>query len=541
MQEKVIILDKFYAGIASVDLDKDSNPGECGYAQEMNLINNEGFLTPNLEMTDDADGDTSTVGSRLEGFAVSATTQYGSNVSLWAVAYYLDTNYKNRVIQKTSHNGTWTAVGTATAGVNNTNITDADMEPWCIQHDDYIYWPSRSTGSSQVLARHQISGATTTETWDTINTAAWGSTNYTLAQGGAMVHTDGNAYFWKGRYIGVYDGTTAPSATTPFALPSKYRIKDAIPYRNKILIAANHQALTETSKLFLLDPYAPGLLYTFDDIYETNFYNIRAIRIVEGGVKVITATGDYVISDWVGGDYIIPSRVIPVATTSPLSMYRTAVDVRRNTMYFGTDNQVSGMNGGVYTYGRATNLDPWAVSNEHINHSADVSSVTYRHAKWWNSSTGGSDVKGDERLYVNWWDNTSATANFRISQLTTTKADGVFETVWFRPYPGLKSQIRKMTIYTEAIPASCSFVIKEQVDGQSAVTIATISTQNAVKTVIGNNRAIISTVSADTVTTPTAAFQKGWKHKIRIEFTSNSTNAVEIEKIKLRVATEDVE
>ena len=217
--EKVIILDKFYAGIASVDLDKDSNPGECGYAQEMNLINNEGFLTPGLEMADDADGDTSTVGTRFEGYATSGTTQYGTSSSLWAVAYYLDTNYKNRVIQKTSHSGTWTAVGTATAGVGSTNITDSDMEPWCIQHDDYIYWPARSTANSQLISRHQISGGTTTETWESLNEAAWGSANYSLAIGGAMVHTDGNAYFWKGRYIGVYDGQLIQEQQHHFPYP----------------------------------------------------------------------------------------------------------------------------------------------------------------------------------------------------------------------------------------------------------------------------------------------------------------------------------
>ena len=254
--------------------------------------------------------------------------------------------------------------------------------------------------------------------------------------------------------------------------------------------------------------------------------------MVEGQVKIITSTGDYAVNDWLGGDYIIPSKVIPINTTSPISVYRTAVDVRKNTMYFGTDNQITGFNGGIYTYGRATDQDPWCISNEHINHSADVSSVTYRHAKWFN-------ISGDERLYVNWWDNTNATTNFRASQLTTTKADGVFETVWFRPYPGHKSQILDMTVFTEAIPASCSYVIKHKVDGGSYNTIATVSTANAIKAVLRNNKTIVSTSSADTIGTPTTAFAKGYKHKIRIEFTSSTTTAVEIEKIKLFVRKQE--
>src|SRR3990167_2976703 len=148
MEEKVIILDKFYAGIASVDLDKDSNPGECGYAQEMNLINNEGFLTPGFEMAAD-EGGLTTPGARFEGFSASSSTQYSSINTLWAVSYYLDggtSKYRNQVVKKTAVTGDWSAVGTATTGVNSTDVTDADMEPWCIQHDDYIYWPARSTG-----------------------------------------------------------------------------------------------------------------------------------------------------------------------------------------------------------------------------------------------------------------------------------------------------------------------------------------------------------------------------------------------------------
>ena len=323
---------------------------------------------------------------------------------------------------------------------------------------------------------------------------------------------------------------------TPFGVSQDYVIIDVISLRNKLLIATNHRTNTATSKLFLLDPYAPGLLYTFDDIYETNLYNIQTLKLVEGEVKVISGNVDYTINNWTGGDYVIPSRKIPVDTTSALNINRQAVDVKRNTMYFGTNNSVSGMRAGIYTYGRDTDQDPWCISNEHINESADVSSVDYRAIKWWHYA-------GDEVLFANWYDGT----NYNASRLTTTKADGVFETVWFRPYPGHKSQILDMTVFTQSIPASCSYVISHMIDGQASpgTTIATVSTLDTVKAVIRNNKTIVSTyktsdgTSSDVISTPTAAWRKGYKHKIRIAYTSSTTTAVEIEKIKLYVRKQE--
>lgn len=531
IQEKIITLSNFYAGQAAVDMDKDSEPGECGYAQEMNLIFNAGFLTPNAAMVDDSGGMT-TVGKRLEGYATgpgTSTSRYSPFI--YTVAYYLDSGtskYIQQSMVKGAHTDSWTTLHTATTG-QAAEITEAVIKPWVIRYGDDLYWPSRLTGSFKI-SRNGV------EDWDNLGVTAWGgSPTNLMKEAGAMVHTDGAMYLWADRFIGPYDGVTKPSLITPVDIPTDYVIVDAISLRNKILIAGNHRTNSLTSKLFLYDPYSPLGLYTFDDIFETSFYNIQAIRVVEGVVKVITATGDYGINDWIGGDYIVPSRKLSVGTVSAINVNRTAVDLRRNTMYFGTNNSISGFNAGIYTYGRDTTQDPWSVSNEHINHSADVSSVNYRHIKWWN-------LAGDERLYANWYDGT----NYGMSRLGTSKANGIYETVNFRPFQGLKSQIVKATIYHEPIPASCSYVVSEKKDGGNYTAITgSIGTANAVKTVIRNNSITVVTASAETTiqigagTSLLSAFLKGYKHKLKVAFTSNSTDAVKIEKIKLRVRTEE--
>ena len=109
------------------------------------------------------------------------------------------------------------------------------------------------------------------------------------------------------------------------------------------------------------------------------------------------------------------------------------------------------------------------------------------------------------------------------------------ESVWMRPFPGLRSQIVKAWLYHEDLGASGTITMSSKVDTTDAVSYTTNFTANgngSYLTVVGNNQVLKGTTSATPV-----AFSSGRKHKIRIAMTSG----VQLEKIKLKIRTTEQE
>ncbi len=538
--EKVITLDNFYGGIAETDLDIYSRPGEAGYIQGVDIIRDKDFLRPGLDMVTDANGDgfddpTNGESAQVRGYVKRS----GSNV-IYAVQFGNDTDpsstWRSSILTKSSLTGNW---GNAIA---TQSTDDGAGEPvfgiWELGGNLYFIRKKTAAGAAgYVIDQYAIGSTTYTEVWDNLNVAAWGSQVVATQAtgGGALLHTDGNLYFWIQRYIGPYDGTTKPSAVTPFSIPANYSIIQAISYGHYILCAANDSSASSvtgsarTSKLFLIDPYSNVGIYTYDDVYDTGTYDVRAIALVEGGIKIITSLTDYYIWDWVGGQTFVKEKRLNVASATDWSvtsgnprLHSTAVDVKDNILYMGTNCSVSGFGNGVYAYGRERTEDPKVIYNAFINHSDDTSSVEYRAVKWITDA-------GVSSLHASWYDGT----NYRMSRSSTARdtANFLYDSIYFRPWRNLKSQCVKATFFHAPLGASDRFTFSMKRDDDSSFTEVdtSIGTTNASETILRNNQSGL-----------TNNFLKGWRHKTRLAIASAGTTT-KIEAIKMRFRTVEQE
>lgn len=500
-KEKNLIISNFHGGMSDVDSDVSAGVGECAFVQQADLFDNKEFLAPSLAMTAD-DGSISgvTIPAILGYETIAVSSVNTPHAVFWD---YAAGAYKLNVATKSSLTSIWTSQDTHA-------LTGTETEPpfgmW--KYGTYLYFFAKP----MVIDRY-LPGTGIDENWDTLNTAAWGTTG---TIGGTLVHTDGSMYFYKGQYIGPWDGTTKPSLITPVDLEPNYSIVDAVSHGNQIIIAANDVTNSTTSKLFLYDPYSSTGLYTFDDIYDTHTFNIQAIRMVEGTLKVITALGDYRILDWRGGNVFLPNRKVKVGSTTQFYARRSTFDVKDNIMYFGTNNSVSGFSNGIYAYGRSTPNDNQILHSAHINDASDVSSIDYRALKW-------ITVGGESNLFAGYYDG----ANYQLARIGTNYSDNLqYDSIWFRPFRGLKSQCIKATSFFEPLPASCTITLNMAKDGGAFP-----------GTVIGTASGTGEVLKEITNATATTAFQKGYRHKIRITMNSDAATRPQLEAIKLRFRT----
>ena len=534
---KVITLNNFYGGIAEDDLDIYSKLGEGAYVQGADIFRYHDFLQQNYVAADDSamTGEDAAIGfiPRSRGYVKSSTTNtiytvvYGRNSSTPA--------WLHRVLSKTTVDSNWALVtngasGTNGSRANGTGTGAAEPTLGVFEYSDDIYWFYRDTQVSQ------YSGTTLTDSWDNLNTVDWGGSNgYT---GGAINHTDGNIYFWKqaisgtdnaGRYIGPYDGTTLPSAVTPFTLPEGYSIVDAISKGHYLIVAANDTTYSKTSKLFVIDPYTGVGIYTFDDIYDTQTYGIQALASVEGGIKLITFQNDLKIIAWGGGDYFPQEKRLNVGDTAgTTTVRRTAVDIKDRILYMGTNSTLSGFNNGIYAYGREKPEDVKAISNAFLNHSNTLASIDYRALKWMIFGPTGSptNAAGKSIWFASWYNGT----DYDMSRLNYSNATPmVFHSTWFRPWRNLRSQCIKATIFHAPLSSTDRFDFDWAVNGGSFSEIETSNgATDGSETILFNNQAGL-----------TNNFPNGWRHKFRLERTDGSTLKIEAIKLKMRTSEQE--
>ena len=529
---KTINISNFYGGIAETDLDIYSRPGEAEYVQSADLFRSKEFLRPQFDMVDDKNGTAFDQPTQGESGQVRGYVKRSGSNNIYAIQFGNDTDpssiWRSQLITKSSLTGTWTVVDTE---ANDDGAGEPVFGIWEV--DGNLYWIHKKTtagAAGYLISQYALGSSTFTEDWDNLNVSAWGSPTVATAatKGGALLHTDGNLYFWIGRYIGPYDGTSKPSTITPFALPSNYTIVDAISYGHYILCAANDGSAStvtgaaRTSKLFLLDPYSNVGIYTFDDIYDTGTYEIQALALVEGGVKVITALYDYYIWDWSGGNTFIKEKrinVLVTGSTTQFSVRRTAVDVRDNILYMGMNNSISGFRNGIYAYGRDRIEDPKIVHNAYVNHVDDISVIDYRAVKWITDA-------GNTVLHASFYDDDAAIYEMSRSSTARDIANFKYESVFFRPWRNMKSQCIQATFYHDELGASDRFQLRWKVDdSDDAYTEidTSIGTTGAVETVLTNNMAGL-----------TNNFPKGFRHKFEYIITGGE---VRIEGIKLKFRT----
>ena len=524
--EKTIVIDDFYGGIAESDLDIYSKPGEASYIQATDIFHTKEFLRPGYDMVDDSGGVSASNGSvpRVRAYVKRSGTDV-----LYCAQWFQntgDSKYFTHILKKASLTGTWS------------ELTVETIDVWAVEPafalwelNGVLYWFGEKTSAAAagcVINSYNIGTSTLTENYDDLNVAIWGSPT-TSINAGIMAHSDGNHYIFKDRYIGVFDGTTKPSLVTPFALPANYGIVDAISYGHYILIAANDGSNTavtgagRTSKLFLLDPYSNSGVYTFDEIYDAQTYNIQGLALVEGRVKVITHAFDYFILDWSGQNFLSNEKKLKIESNGTATdIRRSAIDVKDNVLYFGTKGPSSGSSfvNGIYAYGREKSDSPPALQNAFINHSDTTDAVDYRAIKW--------SMEGAQILFASWYDQT----NYKMSRSSTSRdtANFKYQTIYFRPWRNLRSQPLRVTFYHTALGASDRFTFSMRRDEDAAFTEidASVGATSSSETVLVNNNSGLSN-----------NFLTGYKHQGQITVASGATG-FQLEAIKFKFRSRDL-
>ena len=522
--EKEITIKNWHRGMSDVDLDDYSLDGQASYIQSADLIESKPFLRPGYDPSDDVTGLITNSGvGRVRGYAHKNTGAGSFKLACVDYADATDTGGAERinVFTRTDYDDNWVSQDTdASAGIG----TAEPVEGCEFYDDNELYFASKDSNNDITIGQYLDATTIINVSWDTLNTSAWGGTSGRLRR--ILKHTDGNLYFLKGvgdkGYLGPYDGTSKPSTITPATLPVGYEPVDAISYGNKILVACNSTSGGK-SALAIRDPYS-ALVYTFDDIYYLEIFKINAIRRVAGRIIIITSDFDYKLWEWLGGENVVERKKLKVGSSSIGYIRPQAVDVRDNTLYFGTNALVTGFNGGVYAFGFNPDGSTF-LHNAFLDHTDDVSNVSWRAFKFWDDAT-------DTGFVATARDGTTAThRNMKMKIGATRSAALQWDSTWMRPFPNLRSQIIKATLYHEdpAAAGTITFASKsDTTDAASYTTNFVANVNGSYNTVVGNNA-----VLRGAITGSVTAFTSGRKHKIRITM----TNGAQLEKIKLRCRT----
>ena len=517
--------------MSDVDLDDYSIQGQASYIQHADIIESQPFLRPNFGVESEEDGLNTGSNGKLGQVRAYVPLNKGTK-TMYAIDYgdNGDATYRIGFFAKTTF--------AATQWTDTANGTDADATPEpdvggaVIADDDTILFADSNGGSGLSVGKVVISTTTVTIGHDILTTSAWGGSGSGNIKAW-LNHTDGETYVLAHNlgganqsFLGVYDTSSKFSGLTPASFPVNYEGVDMISYGNKILAVAN-SSRGDTSKLFIRDPYQT-LVYTFDDIYDIKIHRVQAIRIVKGRVIIISADYDYKIWEWTGGDNVNLLKVLNVgAYNSLFKINNSAVDVKDGILYFGTACGVSTFNNGVYAFGFNDDGSTF-LYNVMTDDENDASNVEYRALRWYDDGTSVG-------MFVTSKDVTNGTYNNMEYVIGASRsANLIWDSVWMRPFPGLKSQIIKASLYHEDGGSGSTITLASKVDDDdnSFTTRFVADTNGVYKTVVGVNN-----FAHEGSPTISNAFPAGQKHKLRITMTSGA----QLEKIKLRVRTKEIE
>lgn len=544
-EELVYWFKNWHTGMSNIDNDELAQPYQGSYMQSAAIWEEQPFLKPQRANSSNATGlVTGNKIGKVRGYAA-----YNGNVYTVDHRDETGTGTQDIYSQPLPLSGTWTSV-------NSDGSLDIDTEPPTgvfIQAGLLYYFEEGvAENGNAIISRYNIATDTLTVSYDDLDVAAWGNVSNDI--GGFVQHTDGITYIWKGRHIGPCDGTTVPSSVTPASAPSGYVIRDAITYGNKILVIANQvknqgiatnlaNGVGDGSAIFLYDPYAPGLLYTFDDWYKILISNVQGMRLVGGRVLIISADFDINIWEWLGGDVVRKIATIPVNyyDSSYFGVRWSSITSSANKLIFGTTSHsgqipTSGdryLRHGIYAYGYEKEGQPWALQNFIVpatnttSVNLDLTEVDYRAVTLINGDGAGSlfGLGGSiPHLFNTWYDADASAYRNAVLQLGSTNYSGdcAWESTWIRPTPGRKSTPLKLQLKG----AAGTIVVKQRVDDDSDfTTIDTISAYTDEEAELAMN-SVANPLSAN--------FLTGHRHKFRLELNSASTTKLEKAKLVFR-------
>ena len=548
-EEGIYWFKNWHTGMSNIDNDELAQPFQGSYIQDAAIWEGQPHLRPQRANAANSGLVTGSKIGRVRGY-----TAYNGK------AYCVDQYDSAGTGTQDIYEATLTSP-TAWTSVNSDGSLDIDTEPPAgifVQSGDIYYFENSVSENSEVgITQYDIASDTPDITYDNLDVAAWGLDINDI--GGFVQHTDGITYIWKGRHIGPLDGTTVPSAVTPSSAPPGYIIRDAISYGNKILIVANQRrnqvianpgatvnlthSVGEASAIFVYDPYASGLLYTFDDWYKIMLPNVQGMRLVGGRVLIISADFDINIWEWLGGDVIKKVATVPVNyyDSSYFGVRWSSITQLANKLIFGTTS-IGGLipttgdaylRHGVYAYGYEREGQPWSLQNLIVpatgadSTNLDLTEIDFKAVKVINGDGAGftPGLGGSAPLlYSTWQDHEGiGTATYRNTTFqfnnSTYSADCAWESTWIRPTPGRKDTPLKMRL----MGAAGTIVVKQRVDDDSDfTTIDTITAYTDEEAELAMN-SVANPLSAN--------FLTGHRHKFRFEL--NAASTTKLEKVKL--------
>lgn len=533
--------------MSDVDLDEYSASGQASYIQQADIIESQPFLMPGWVTEEESSSLNTGANGKIGRVRGYATKSNGVGVSPmmhavdWTAAG--PTNPRIDVFQKQLFADTdWTEV--STSGETDASLSGTEPTGGCWFEDgsnSVLYFFTNYSNNLRVGSFNTGTGVVNLNLY----AIGWTGAGYVL---GFIQHTDGETYVFTDNAIGLPANTGATGALATF--PNFLEPVDAISYGNKILVACNNQE-GQTAKLFIKDPYSNSFTYTFDDVYDIPVFRVCCIRKVAGRVIIITADYDYKIWQWNGGDDLTLLKTLKVGGyNATFTIDPRAVDVKDGILYFGTSCNVTNFNNGIYAFGFNNdgstflhNAFPSISSAQGAAIVADTSSQNFKAIKWYDDGGSasvkiGNTLSRQVGLFATAWDvTTNAYRNMEYVINSSRTADLDWRSVWIRPFPGLRTQIVKASLYHEPIASATIAMyqatdIVDQITWDSTNLRLTASSTSSSFTQVGNNATL-----RGTTTGTNTAFTSGRKHKIRITMSAGA----KLEKVKLRVRTTEQE
>jgi len=441
MAKKFIVIPGFKGGLAD-DLFDDLEKQTYQTAKDLDVYTNQKILTPHVKLANDA-GVTNT--NKIVAIIKSQNTAGGREYK----ALGDDGSGKLRFFKATNltDSTTWTSVHTSTAG----SLLTTRM--WFVEFKNFLFfWNSASVLSKKDLSDDSASGYTE-------------SARSSLASAGPLFVHEGlgklfYAYSNKIGFTTTTDWSGSDDGDAKLVLDDKYIIRSLDSFGQFLLIGAAERNESKTSKIFIWD----GSATTVDDIIDLGDIGLCAVRNVNNIIHILSVTnptantrilGSKVrLYNWSGGRVDLKYE-LDLQQTAALNLVPalldTAVDVQKDTLYFGLRGQTAnsiGIDNLIYAYGRSSSKDPKIFTPARLTTASGDFTVN-----WVKIIDGG--------IVVTTYDGTNykCDTSHANTPAGTKSSNGVYESNAFPLNSGLPAQIKRIYINHKPLPPDCGFTV----------------------------------------------------------------------------------
>jgi len=515
-KEVLIKKDKFYGGI--VRDDKSKVPGALLNAEEVDIFDNENFIQAEQIVSTDA------MPASTEIYAYTA----GDNDTMYG---YGKSTSANEVRIVSVANG-----GADNPSTFSTLFTSSDTTNDATVVSDFKFF--RSTEASNPTSLYYVRGASSTWYLDRYNIGAaaeqsWDGSTWSTGTGDSnsqltgldsdfnrptMKVIFGSLYICNGRYIAEVDND-GTFTEKKFTLPSEWEAVDIIAVSDKALILCrNKNRLINESKAFWWDLATSE---QFEDSFSLPIggplwvinqkENIRIACGHNGKLRVYQLTGPFPGAIPIELPGVGLSNIDTDADTSPISSPKM-VSQKDGIVYFGlkkTDKS------GIYALGQLGSDKPTTLI---LSKRFDTSDYSLHHPT-------ALHIQGPN-FYAAFDDNgTADNCRCESNNSPSRSSNAVVETTWIdNDKPLQDKQLQQVYVTSKKLPASTTLTVSVASDYDDSFTTVTRAD--------GTNYTDTNEVLGRMVA---SAFNNKKAFKVKVAFTSATTNSPKLQSINLRM------